>query len=376
MGIQKVTVGCVMLVGALSDLLPSTLTFVDHSYSGYRFKHKNIVVFGGTSGMGFATAAMFVQECANFTVVASRNPHQGLLAASVLRNISRAHCGMETHVQYSQADIRRREDVRQVLSLFQSDLHIVVNTAAIPGFIGTLGDIHNLPSDYGQHDGLYNNVYGAFHVTSEALMRWEDKPMKPFMPAMVHFSSQQGMAPCASCATYSASKHAIIGMVTSVAANMEGKVRVNAVLPGLVDTPFTWNQLRGVEFAEHNKTYVLQPWQCFVDGKIIDANCPGGGSGYGCPCEDVSVDNPGVKKMIQKLGAGVWPPMDPRKAGAVVLDLVDPASEATGITWVVDELYGNLQQFQCHESNNVSGTKPLWNSCPRPNTSMPSWTAI
>merc|ERR1719468_1030697 len=122
------------------------------------------------------------------------------------------------------------------------------------------------------------------------------------------------MAPAPGAAVYSSSKHAIIGMVTSVAGHhlpggvgVQLPVRVNAVLPGLVSTPFTWNQARGSEILPDGKfkaVRTLQPWQCVVGnlstGQIIDGDCEDGGRGYGCPCEDVSVDDPRVQAMIQQ----------------------------------------------------------------------------
>ena len=74
-------------------------------------------------------------------------------------------------------------------------------------------------------------------------------PTKPcptlgYTPALVLLSSEQGMTPCPSCALYSASKHGIIGLTQSIAAAYPTILRVNTVLPGLVDTPLTWNQVK------------------------------------------------------------------------------------------------------------------------------------
>ena len=89
-------------------------------------------------------------------------------------------------------------------------------------------------------------------------------------------------------------------------------VRVSVVLPGLVDTPFTWNQARGN--VVENGTLVpapglsgpIQIWQCVGEnGTLVeDGNCPdGGGTGYGCPCPDVARDDPRVPLLIGMLMA-------------------------------------------------------------------------
>lgn len=158
---------------------------------------------------------------------------------------------------------------------------------------------------------------------------------------------------------YSASKHAIIGLVTSVAAYFPGELRANVVLPGLVDTPFTWNQMRGKEVFPNGTLwtkYPLQPaWQCVVDGKVIeDGDCSGGGTGYGCPCEDLRRDDPRLRAALGK--AGLWPPLDPRLVGAAVLDLANPTAVATGVSRVVN----TTAEFQCKEDSK----QKMWEQCP------------
>lgn len=43
--------------------IPETFRFVDPSYKDSRFVRKRALVVGGTSGIGFAGAAMMSQEC-------------------------------------------------------------------------------------------------------------------------------------------------------------------------------------------------------------------------------------------------------------------------------------------------------------------------
>merc|ERR1712025_1183180 len=118
---------------------------------------------------------------------------------------------------------------------------------------------------------------------------------------------------------------------------------VNAVLPGLVNTPFTWNQA----------------------------------SGYECPCEDVAESDPRVRAMIQQNRPWLWPMLDPREAGKVVLDLIDPLSNVTGLTHVVEREHGRLQQFQCFETDHSVGTmKPLWETCSRPISEPSVWKLV
>ena len=49
---------CLAVFAAGNPDLPDTLTFVDDSHVGNRFEGETVLVSGGTSGMGFASAAM------------------------------------------------------------------------------------------------------------------------------------------------------------------------------------------------------------------------------------------------------------------------------------------------------------------------------
>jgi NAD(P)-dependent dehydrogenase (short-subunit alcohol dehydrogenase family) len=360
--------------------MPATLTFVDSEYKGHRFQNQTAVVFGGTSGMGFATAAMLVQECAKKVVIAGRNHFQGKLAAWVLSTLSRMHCEggaseAKPDVEYVQTDIRKRDQIRAVFNRFQGGhLHHVVNTAAIGGFIGGLMD---LPDDYplGENDAVFNNVYGAMFVTNEALKFWGLKSCNPnddmpcpvsgvaldhgYLPSLVHVSSEQGMTPCPECDFYATSKHGIIGLTTSIANAFAGSLRANVVLPGLTDTPFSWNQVRGIELFPNRswrQQYPLQSsWQCVKAGQVIYANCHGGGSGYGCPCEDVRPDDPRI--------AAIWPPpntpmISPRQIGAAILNLQEQQSTSNGLSVV-----SNKQPERICQEMTKSGF-PLYDLCP------------
>lgn len=277
---------------------------------------------------------------------------------------------------YVQADIRKRKDIRSVFKMFSSTLlHHVVSTAAIPGFVGGLQD---LPEDHtlGENDAILNNVYGSMYVTSEALKLWKlqscnaNKAMPcpvsgpalehGFLPSLVHTSSEQGMTPCPNCDFYGTSKHGIIGLTTSVAMAYEGSMRANVVLPGLTDTPFSWNQVRGTELLPNGswaQKYSLQTsWQCVKDGAVVHANCPGGASGYGCPCEDVRQDDPRIKAMWP---APLFPLVDPRQIGSAILRFLDAKSTANGMSWVSNK----NPPRECQESKE-DGSAPLFDLCP------------
>ena len=290
--------------------VPDTLSMFNASYSGRRFANHTAVVVGGTSGMGFAAAAMLVQECAREVLIGSRNAQQGQLAQLVLEDIARStqpHCSgtAATAVTYVQMDATDRASIRNLLGASKFAIDVVIHTAAIPGWTG---DFTELSDDafLTAHDAVYNNLYGGTFVALEAMGYWKRRHVRS--PSLVITSSENGMDPCPGCAQYGMSKHGLIGLATSLANT--SNVRVSVVLPGLVDTPFTWNQARGN--IVQNGTLVpapglsgpIQIWQCVQNGKLVrDGDCPDGGTGYNCPCPDVARDDPRVPLLVDMLMA-------------------------------------------------------------------------
>jgi NAD(P)-dependent dehydrogenase (short-subunit alcohol dehydrogenase family) len=285
------------------------------SHVGDRFVNRSAVVVGGTSGMGFATAAMLVQECVASIILGSRNLQQGLLAQEVLEQIARdssPRCGVVLpSIQFVQMDATNRASVQRMFAASKIRIDVVVHTAAIPGWTGDFAAIPNA-AFLGRHDAVFNNLYGGVFVLQETLRYWKSHPSTTVThDALVLVSSEQGMSPCPACSMYGMSKHGLVGLATSLAASFSASPSpsVSVVLPGLVDTPFTWNQARGQ--VVRNGTLVpapglrhpLQIWQCVSDGKVIEnGNCPNGeGSGYGCPCPDVERDDPRVALLAKAL---------------------------------------------------------------------------
>lgn len=340
------------------------------------------MIFGGTSGIGFATAGRFIQECAIRTVIVGRNEKKGNLAVQVLKQeASQQHCADKGEVEYIKADITNRAQVRSVLESFHNTnggrLQVVVQTAATVGYSGNFA---NLPDEilFTGRDAVYNNLYGTKTVTQEALRFWGKDKCTPlqfkacddlgYVPSLTLLSSMNGMTPTALGESYGQSKHGIINIATSVGQSYPQELRVNAILPGLINTPFTWNQARNIELqpgGNYSVNYDMQTsWQCTVDGKFIqNGECPGGGTGYGCPCEDLFKDDARVEVLLEASGAPKM--IDPRRVGDAILEIADERSNVTSASKVVDE----QKIFQCVNETGFNVTmatwEPLWEFCPQ-----------
>ena len=86
------------------------------------------------------------------------------------------------------------------------------------------------------------NVFGTWNMCVHAM-----DALRAVKGSIVNVSSMAGMRPTGSSIPYAASKAALNHMTTLLAKVVGPDVRVNAVAPGLVDTPWTkdWDVVRG-----------------------------------------------------------------------------------------------------------------------------------
>src|SRR6185437_10808651 len=129
------------------------------------------------------------------------------------------------------ADVTDRVAVTEAIrSRFDgARLDILVNCAGI-GAAGTIAD-----NDDAEWARVFDiNVTGIARVTAAALPYLERSPAA----AIVNVSSIAAWAGLPLRALYSASKGAVQALTFATAADFAGRVRVNCVCPGTVDTPW------------------------------------------------------------------------------------------------------------------------------------------
>ena len=342
-------------VRAANADIPSTFTFINETYTGIRMEEKVVVVAGGTSGIGFATAAMAVQECAKAVYIMGQNEAKGNFAAAIANaKTSQAHCSSpgKNIVRFLRVDVRNRTQIKsafgQVMSAHKA-LNVLINTAGIAGW-GLIG-VDDIPENafYGANDAIQNNLYGTIFLMTEAMNVWKMKdcvvpigqgpcPQLGYWPSIVNVASEQALTPTPSMLMYGVSKAGIVQATRTVAAAFPQALRANVVAPGLVDTPLTWNQVRAwtMSNGKLNHTYPdLQfSFQCVKDGEYVFGDCKEGGKGSpGCPCDDVDINDPRVEQLFSSI-----PRVDPRKIAMTILYLAsNDAAKVTGETYVVNE---------------------------------------
>lgn len=188
---------------------------------------KAIIVTGGGSGMGHAAAIMFAQAGAK-VLVADWSEEGG-------RSAVEAIVGAGGTAFFQKTDVSREADVAAMVALAVDrfgKLDGAFNNAGIPTRAKLLPDLTS--EDYDKVHGV--NERGVF-----LCMKYEIAAMRESGGgAIVNTSSCGGAMATSYGAEYFASKHAVIGLTRSGAAEagLTG-VRVNAILPGMIITPMT-----------------------------------------------------------------------------------------------------------------------------------------
>ena len=193
------------------------------------------LVTGSTSGIGAAVVRRLAAEGYRVVVNSVRSVDAGEQLAGEL-GADVAH--------YVQGDVAVLDDaqrlVRETIDRF-GRLDVLVNNAGTTQVIPH-GDLEAATPEVFRR--LYDvNVIGAWQLIVAAMPH-----LRETSGCIVNMSSLAGVRPQGSSIPYAISKAALNHM-TRLLANVVGpEVRVNAVAPGLVDTPWTadWSDLRAL----------------------------------------------------------------------------------------------------------------------------------
>lgn len=190
-----------------------------------RLKNKNIVITGGVSGIGLATAERCLQEGANI-VIADLPGDAGKERVAELNSLYAGRC------HFIPADVTSTEQVDQLIAETVKQLGSldgVFNNAGIGGMCAA--------DSYTDDDYLRIidiNLNGVFKVARAALRQMYQQGNG----SIVNCASILGVFGQSMTAAYSAAKGGVVNLTRTLALEAASKgVRVNAVCPGYIDTP-------------------------------------------------------------------------------------------------------------------------------------------
>lgn len=201
-----------------------------------RFNDKVVIITGGNSGIGKATALAFAKEGAQVVIADLSDKIEATILDSKLDRFL-----------YSKVDVSKWEEVKNLVQKTIQEkgrLDVLVNNAGIGGPRLRTDEY----TDEAFDQVMNVNVKGVWYGMKAALPYFKANKCG----SIINIASLAGHVVMGGYLAYAASKHAVLGM-TKVAAVEFAKygVRINAVCPGFTLTPM-FEEVDGHEKLKDN----------------------------------------------------------------------------------------------------------------------------
>lgn len=181
------------------------------------FPDKTVVITGGESGIGRATARLFANSGANVFVNDLKQHAENDEEYTRLR------------IRRMSGDVRRESTIRELVENAVNQtgrLDVFVNNAGV-GMVKPVTEVTEDDWEFCMGVNLKGAFFGCKHAIAEMLNRDGG--------AIVNVASNAGLLPRAHDPLYSTSKQAVVGMTKSLAlCHAKDRIRINAVCPGPV----------------------------------------------------------------------------------------------------------------------------------------------
>jgi NAD(P)-dependent dehydrogenase (short-subunit alcohol dehydrogenase family) len=194
--------------------------------NGFNFSGKVVLVSGGSSGIGRATAIMFARHGAK-VVIGDVDP-KGEETVEVIK-------GEKGEATFVRTDVSNSKQVQNLVAAAlktYGGLHCAFNNAGVLPPMAMLAETEEATFD----QTFAIDVKGVFLA-----MKYQIQQMlKTSGGVIVNNASIAGMIAEKGISAYVAAKHAVIGLTKAAAVEYANQgIRINAIAPGLVQTPMT-----------------------------------------------------------------------------------------------------------------------------------------
>jgi NAD(P)-dependent dehydrogenase (short-subunit alcohol dehydrogenase family) len=204
------------------------------------FAEKVVLITGGTSGIGRATAVAFAEQGAN-VVIFGRREAEGAESVSLIQKAG----GQGLFVR---GDVSEESEIEALVAKSRERfgrLDFAFNNAGVGGERATMtatADIYNRIMDI--------NVRGVFFSMKHQI----PAILQSGGGAIINNASALALRPSANSPIYSASKSAVVGLTKSAALELAPKgVRVNAICAAIIETDLT----QKIRSDEQSRAYML-----------------------------------------------------------------------------------------------------------------------
>jgi NAD(P)-dependent dehydrogenase (short-subunit alcohol dehydrogenase family) len=195
---------------------------------------KKALITGGNSGIGLATARLFIAEGAQVAITGRDQ-----------ETLDEAVAELGANARGYRADITVAEDRKQLFATLAKDfgkLDIVFANAGISGRTPTGSTDEAIFEKV-----IHTNLNGAFFTVNSAAPLMNDNGSIIFNGSVHNYLGQPGVA------AYAATKGGLVSMAGSIAADLAPrKIRVNVVAPGATKTPIWRRGARANATAEES----------------------------------------------------------------------------------------------------------------------------
>ncbi|MGV8146514.1 MAG: 3-oxoacyl-[acyl-carrier-protein] reductase [Alkaliphilus sp.] len=188
---------------------------------------KNVLVTGGSRGIGRAVALSLAKEGANIVVNYARSEAEAQEVVEEIEELGVKAIALKANV----ANAKEVDEMAKTIETELGNIDILVNNAGI-----TKDNLLIRMKEEDWQDVINVNLTGVF-ICTKAIAR---KMIKQKYGKIINISSVVAVVGNAGQSNYCASKAGIIGFTKSIARELGGKgICVNAIAPGFIQTDMT-----------------------------------------------------------------------------------------------------------------------------------------
>lgn len=225
------------------------------------FKDQRVLIAGGTGGLGRAVSLAFLGQLAKVFVTYRVDSE-----FAALKNAAGAS---STSLEGYQVDVTNEAAVRQFIEKLASNngrIDVLINT--VGGYAAGVPLWETEPKVFDQMLAL--NLRAGYLLARAVV----PVMLKQQSGAIVNIAARAAFDHAAGAAAYAASKAAAVAMMDSLAADLKGTgVRVNSVLPSIIDTEANRKAMPQADFAKWPKPEDIARvilFLCSNEAKVID----------------------------------------------------------------------------------------------------------
>ncbi len=224
-----------------------------------RFSGKVVLVAGGTGGLGRDVSRAFLREHAR-VIVTYRNREEFAALAG--------EAGVDSPLEGHQVDVTDESATGEFID------RVVAKYDRLDAMVNTVGAYAGGMKLWDMDTKVFDRMM-ALNLRSGLLLSRAVIPamLKAGRGAIVNVASKAAVEHAAGNAAYAASKAAALAMMDSLAAELKGTgVRVNSILPDIIDTEANRKAMPGADFGKWPKPQDIARvilFLCSDDAKVI-----------------------------------------------------------------------------------------------------------